>query len=70
MTLIQTIIALIITVCLLGVTYWKEKNYQPGNPSLVPVVYWQILLVIAAIVFIAHIFTLTTGLVWDPPFRR
>ncbi len=70
MSLKGTIIGLVACVLVWAFGFWREKKHELGTVSLIPPFYIQFLGIVGFLVFAAHLFSITTGIDWTPPFRR
>ena len=70
MGIIATLAGIVLALITIGYTWWRERNYKPGNPPLIPLIYFQYTALIVFIVLAAHLFSSVTGITWDPPLSR
>ncbi|WP_417450396.1 hypothetical protein [Kordiimonas sp.] len=70
MELTVTLVGLFAFLLLWLFGFWREKRHVTGEVPLVPPIYIQILALVGAFVFLAHLVALITGIDWKPPFQR
>ncbi|GHF16520.1 hypothetical protein GCM10017044_08520 [Kordiimonas sediminis] len=70
MPLPYSILCLVLTLSAGGWAWYRDRNYQPGNPSLVSPSFVLTMATIISVVLIAQIFSQLTGITWDSPYMR